>query len=185
MGVQAGGELVKLDWRDLAPGDGPAISTSLTLAETDELRWLTKGADVLEIGSAYGYSAIVMALAGARVLAVDPHVQLDSCGQMAANLNAYGVADRVGILRSDSGAAMPALDEDGRRYDVVWIDGDHAAATVTHDVLWGVRLLREGGTLALHDYDEDTCPGVRQALDAWRVPPRLVDTLAIYGPGEW
>jgi len=48
-----------------------------------------------------------------------------------------------------------------------------------------LKLLREGGTLACHDYDEDTCPGVRQALDLWKTPPKVVDTLAIYGPGEW
>jgi hypothetical protein len=26
---------------------------------------------------------------------------------------------------------------------------------------------------------------VRQALDAWKPPAKLIDTLAIYGPGEW
>ena len=42
-------------------------------------------------------------------------------------------------------------------------------------------LLRLGGVLACHDYDEDTCPGVRLALDDMLGPPHeLVDTLAIY-----
>lgn len=175
---------MKLEWRDVAPGDGPAISTSLTLAETDELRRLAKDADVLEIGSAYGYSAIAMALAGARVIAVDPHNWLQSYGQMVANLVAYGVSSLVEIRREDSRTALPDLLK-GERFDLVWIDGDHEAAAVAHDVEWARKLLRPGGTLACHDYGEATCPGVRQALDAWKVPPRLVDTLAIYGPGEW
>lgn len=178
---------MKLEWRDVAieviPGLwGPAISTSLTLAETDELRRLAKDADVLEIGSAYGYSAIAMALAGARVIAVDPHDWLDSYGTMAANLNAYGVADRVSIVRDMSWRVLSQLHPE---FDLVWIDGDHDARTVTHDVAWGRGLLRPTGTLACHDYDEEICPGVREALDAWKVPPKLVDTLAIYGPGEW
>lgn len=174
---------MKLEWRPVAPGDGPAISTSLTAAESDELRRLAAGADVLEIGSAYGYSAIVMALAGARsVTAVDPHVWLDSWPEMLANVEAYGVADRVTILRAASREALPTL---GAAFDLVWIDGDHEATAVELDVSWGRRLLRPTGTLACHDYGEDTCPGVRWALDAWKVPPKLVDTLAVYGPGEW
>ncbi len=175
--------MMRLPWRDLAPGVGPAISTSLTEAETDELRRLAKDKDVLEVGSAFGYSAVVMALAGGRVTAVDPHTWLNSYGQMVANLSYYQVT--VGILREDSRAALPRLVEESRTFDLVWIDGDHAAAMVAHDVEWARKLLREDGTLACHDYDEDTCPGVREALDAWAPPPRLIDTMAIYGPGEW
>lgn len=174
---------MKLEWRDVAPGDGPAISTSLTLAETDELRRLAAGGAVLEIGSAYGYSAIAMALAGARsVIAVDPHQWLNSWATMLANVEAYGVADRVTVWRMDSQTAMSTL---GPAFDLVWIDGDHEASAVARDVEMGRKLLRPTGTLACHDYDEEICPGVRQALDAWKVPPKLVDTLAVYGPGEW
>ena len=176
---------MRLPWREVAPGNGPAIDTSLTLAETDELRRLAAGKEVLEIGSAYGYSAIAMALAGGQVYAVDPHLQLASYETMQANIGFYGVADRVEIRRGDCRSVMPELHDAGRRFDLIWIDGDHAAEMVDHDITWARRLLREGGTLACHDYDEDTCPGVRQALDAWKTPPKLVDTLAIYGPGEW
>lgn len=174
---------MKLDWRPVAPGDGLVISTSLTAAETDELRRLAKDADVLEVGSAYGYSAIVMALAGARsVIAVDPHVWLDSWPAMVANVEAYGVVDQVTIMRGGSRDVLPTF---GQAFDLVWIDGDHEQAAVEFDVAWGLRLLRPAGTLACHDYGEDTCPGVRAALDRWKVPPRVVDTLAVYGPGEW
>ena len=176
---------MRLPWREVAPGAGPTISTSLTEQETDELRRLAAGCDVLEIGSAYGYSATAMALAGGRIVAVDPHEQLASYETMQANLGFYNVADRVDIRRGDSRAILPVLHDQGMAFDVIWIDGDHAAEMVTHDVEWARKLLRPTGTLACHDYDEDTCPGVRIALDAWKVPPRLVDTLAVYGPGEW
>lgn len=176
---------MKLEWRDVAPGEGPAISTSLTLAETDELQRLAVGGWVLEVGSAFGYSAVAMALMGALVIAVDPHNWLKSYGPMTANLAAYNVANRVEILREDSRTVLPQLVAEGARFDLVWIDGDHEAHMVTHDVQWALKLLKPSGTLAVHDYDEATCPGVRQALDAWRVPPMLVDTLAVYGPGEW
>jgi len=182
---------MKLDWRlmvpggPLAPDAGPPISTSLTMAETDQLRWLGAGADVLEIGSAYGYSTVALASVSARVVAVDPHLDLGSLEILKANLDAYEVADRVDIRVGYSQDVLPALSAEGRQFDLVWIDGDHQAHAVTHDVQWALRLLREDGTLACHDYDEVTCPGVRQALDAWKPPPTLVDTLAIYRSGEW
>ena len=175
---------MKLDWRDVSLG-GLTISTSLTKAETAALQRLAQDAEVLEVGSAYGYSAVAMALAGAQVLAIDPHIWLQSQGAMASNLAAYDVSSRVEVRAAWSQDMLPQLVKEGRLFDLVWIDGDHEAPAVAHDVEWARRLLKPTGTLAVHDYDEDTCPGVRQSLDAWRTPPLLVDTLAIYGPGEW
>lgn len=172
---------MKLEWRPVALGVGyPEISTSLTMAETNELMRLAKDADVLEVGSAYGYSAIAMALAGGRVLAVDPHQWLASRAVMDHNLAAYGMASRVEIRQSDSGTVLPELV--GRLFDLVWIDGDHEAAAVRRDVELALPLLKPGsGVLACHDWDEDTCPGVRAALEAKLGPPHeLWDTLAIY-----
>lgn len=183
--------MIKLEWRPVSLGTGgiyagPTISTSLTNNETLQLQELAKDAEVLEIGSAYGYSAVAMALAGAaHITAIDPHSWLNSHATMMQNLVDYRVLEKVSILRADSWTAMPQLIAENRKFDLVWIDGDHEAHTVAHDVQMARELLREDGTLACHDYDEATCPGVRQALDAWKVPPRLVDTLAIYGPGEW
>jgi predicted O-methyltransferase YrrM len=173
---------VKLDWRPVAPGAGPEISTSLTDAEADKLRLLAAGADVLEIGSAYGFSAIVMALAGATVAAVDPHRWLNSHEAMTANLAAYQVSGRVDLRRGPSQTVLPQLAAEGRTFDLVWIDGDHEQAAVARDVALALPLLRPGsGILACHDHGEDTCPGVQAALDAVVGPPHeLVDTLAIY-----
>lgn len=157
-----------LPWLGVAPGDGPVISTSVTAAETATLARLAAAAgDVLEIGSAYGYSAIIMALAGARVTAVDPHTWVPgSLPVMEANLAAYGVADRVLILVRQSLPVMSALAAQGTRFGLVFIDGDHSAAAVRKDVTAALGLLRPGGVLACHDYGEDCCcPGVRQALD--------------------
>lgn len=176
-------EKITLVWRDVAPGPGPAINTSITERETDVLRRLAADADVLEIGSAYGYSAIVMALAGARVTAVDPHTGHHSFGTMHANLAVYGVADQVEVICGRSQDVLPELHDADLRYDLVFIDGDHTADVVEHDVVWALRLLKPGGTLACHDYDEITCPGVRVALDKlFGGPGDLTDTLAVYQP---
>lgn len=171
-------------WRDLAPGPGPTISTSLTERETAELARLAAFADVLEVGSAYGFSAITMALAGAAVTAVDPHVWLDSYGQMQANLGVYSVADQVTVLREGAETALPRLAAAGQRYGLIWIDGDHSRDAVARDVRLALPLLAPGGVLACHDYGEDTCPGVAEALDAWQRPDFVIDTLAIYDDPE-
>jgi predicted O-methyltransferase YrrM len=174
---------VKLEWRPVAFADGPAISTSITADETAALRQLairTKWA--LEVGSAYGYSAVAVALVGTHVIAVDPHSWIDgSEAAMRENLAAYGVEVQVTIIRLPSQAALPNLAWGVGRFGLIFVDGDHAEATVEHDVTWAVKLLAPGGVLACHDYGEDTCPGVAAALDRLLgPPPELVDTLAIY-----
>jgi predicted O-methyltransferase YrrM len=169
-----------LPWRGMpVGGDGPLISTSLTANEAAALARLAAGRDVLEVGSAFGFSACVMALAGANhVTAVDPHTWLNSHEAMTSNLDKCGVADVVTIVRAPSPDALGGLGEFG----LVFIDGDHAASAVHADVEAALKVLATGGVLACHDYGEDCCcPGVRYALDALfpAGPSELVDTLFV------
>jgi predicted O-methyltransferase YrrM len=173
-----------LPWRDVPPADGcPPISTSLTLNEAAALARLAAGRDVLEVGSAYGFSACVMALAGARhVTAVDPHTWLASHEVMMANLAATGVTDMVTVVR---GASPDALAGFTVPFGLVFIDGDHDAGAVMADVQAARKVLAGGGILAVHDYGEDCCcPGVRQALDALFPdgPDELTGTLFTVAP---
>lgn len=172
---------MQLIWRDVAIGDGKPINTSLTADETAELQRLAKDGDVLEVGSAYGYSTCAIALVAKSVVAVDPHFTHGSEGELNANLRAYGVLEKVDIRVGFSQAILPQLAF--YRYDLVWIDGDHTAEVVEHDVQWALKLLKPGGHIACHDYDEVTCPGVRHALDkVFGGPGTLTDTLAVYQP---
>lgn len=172
---------MRLFWRDVQLGEGPFINTSLTERETAELQRLAKDGDVLEVGTAYGYSTVALALVAKRVIAVDPHLTHGSLGDVHANLKAYGVSDRVAIIQSYSQHALPALHSEGRKFDLVWIDGDHTAPVVENDVTWAIKMLKPGGVIACHDYDEVTCPGVRVALDKlFGGPGELTDTLAVY-----
>ena len=170
-----------LPWRGLPPAEGAQpISTSLTVNEAATLADLATGRDVLEIGSAFGFSACVMTLAGARhVTAVDPHTWLGSHEAMVSNLDAAGVSGHATIVRDASPAALNGLGPFG----LVFIDGDHAAEAVAADVAAARAVLADGGVLAVHDYGETCCcPGVRQALDILfpAGPDEQVDTLAIY-----
>ena len=173
-----------LPWRDRAPVEGePLISTSLTEAETAELSRLAAGKRVLEVGSAYGYSTVVMALVAEHVTAVDPHQWLASQSVYAGNLRAYGVQNVESWL-DWSMSALPALTQRGDTFDLVFIDGDHSEPGVAHDVSAAVKLLAPGGLIACHDYGEDSCPGVKAFLDRAFPdgPERLVDTLFVVKP---
>jgi len=170
-----------LDWRPVALDDGPPISTSVTAAETQRLQELGKDADVLEIGSAFGYSAVAFGLVGARVTAVDARewVPLDT---FLGALDAYGVRAQVHAVAQSSQSALPMLVDEGRAFDLIFIDGDHTAPVVESDVIWSLKLLREGGTLAIHDFNEPCCcpdvgPTVFRLLGE---PDEIVNTMAVY-----
>jgi predicted O-methyltransferase YrrM len=182
-----------LGWSDVwapgAPTGAVTISTAVTPAETRELAKLADGKIVLEIGAAYGFSACVMALAGARmVTSVDPHgggtQPYAACpGSLAAmqqNLSLCGVEDRVAMVLERSHDVLPSLD---RVYDLVFIDGDHRFNAVRADMVNALGLVIPGGVIACHDYAEDCCcPEVRSGLDSVvpEGPDRVIDTLAVY-----
>ncbi len=167
---------MKLEWRDVPIGNS-VINTSLTAAETAKLQELAGGKDVLEVGSAYGYSTVALGLVANSVTAIDPHTAHNSYETLLRNLEANGLHN-VRVVNGWSQDILPTLPP---TFDLVFIDGDHTAETVEHDVTWALKLLRPGGVLACHDYNEDTCPGVQVALDKlFGGPGDLTDTLAVY-----
>jgi predicted O-methyltransferase YrrM len=177
--------MVQLQWRDVDV-DGTIVPTSLTENETAELQRLSRDRQVLEVGSAYGYSAILMALGGAQhVLAVDPHggqrtfAVPDSLAVMQRNLASFGVEHLVSIVLARSQVVLPALHAAGARFPLVFVDGDHAQDVVDHDLTWALHCVADDGVIAFHDYGEVTCGGVQAAL-ARRYPngpTRLIDSL--------
>jgi len=173
-----------LPWRDirlrLAGGREVVVPTSLTDHEAAMLAALADDGVCLEVGSAYGYSAIVIAESAKSLHAIDPHRELNSFARMRANLEAAGVAGRVRISRATNREVLPELLDS--TYDLVFIDGNHARPDITFDLAHGWRLLKPGGHLAVHDYGEDTCPDVRPAVESFRdtmypADTRIVDTL--------
>jgi predicted O-methyltransferase YrrM len=170
-----------LPWEDRILVDGrPSISSSITPAETGRLQELAAGQRVLEVGSAWGYSAIILALGGAEhVTAIDPHEYLGSRPAMEVNLAAYNVTDRVTIVEARSQAVMPDMEPGS--YGLVFIDGDHDPVQVYLDVTMALSLITDGGYLAVHDYQEDCWPGPTQVLDALypQGPLSLTDTLYV------
>jgi predicted O-methyltransferase YrrM len=167
---------VTLPWR--LPGFGPRIQTSITFSEANELQALAVGKQVLEIGSAYGYSTVLMATVAEHVVSVDPHKAHDSAEIFISNLESYKVRRRVTPYMGYSRDVLLLLQ--GEQFDLVFVDGEHTANGVAHDLNQALRLVKPHGRLAFHDWDESTCPDVRPTLERWRQPDYIVDTLAVY-----
>ncbi len=158
---------------------GPPINTSLTDNNVRDLGWLASNGRVLEIGTAYGFSTVVMANVARGVVTIDPHITHASLPIVQFNLDVYGVKDRVDIKVGTSQEWCPQLELES--FDLAFIDGDHTGPGVWHDVKWAQRLVKTGGYIACHDYGEDTCPEIQPTLDTLypKGPDRLVDTLFV------
>lgn len=166
--------------------NGVSITTAVSEAETAELQRLAQGKCVLEVGSAYGYSSIQMALGGAKhVLCVDPHggydvlAVVESLTEMRNNLFLLGLENQITMLLARCQVALPVLAKSSLRFPFIFIDGDHSAPLVEHDLTWVLRLVANDGVVAFHDYGDPRNPGVEEALRARYPdgPTRLIDTL--------
>ena len=132
----------------------------------DRARDARPGAQIVEIGSFRGRSAIVLARAapdGASVVAIDPHAGNDRGPQeihgtaeegqsdneaFRANLERAGVSQAVRHVRR---ASQDALAEVEGEIDVLYVDGAHRYRPASADIArWGERV-RPGGTLLIHD----------------------------------
>lgn len=119
-----------------------------------------KDARILEIGTAYGYSAAVMAEAAplARIITLNPKEH----ERMAAmeHLKPYPNVQCVNAISWEYLAANPEA-----TFDMVFVDGDHAR--ISKDMPWWDRL-RSGGLFFHHDYSPE---------DSWRPCPPVYDEL--------
>jgi len=118
---------------------------------------------VVEIGSFRGRSTVVLARAAGSVIAIDPHAGSDRGPQeitadatrgdsdfevFHANLERFGVADRVRHVRTFSSAAH--ADVTGP-LSLLFVDGAHRFGPARSDIAeWG-RRVAPGGVMLVHD----------------------------------
>ena len=102
------------------------------------------GARVLEIGTAIGYSAAVLAsaLPDAQIITLNPHAS--EAAKARANLGAWGNVTVVEALSWDYLESYA-----GEPFDLIFVDGDHKR--VRRDFAWWDHL-RDGGLMLFHDY---------------------------------
>ncbi len=151
----------------------------------DRVANLEAPAQVVEIGSYRGRSAVVLARAardGVQVTAIDPHAGNDRGPQQIegtpdegqgdheaflANLERAGVSEKVRHVRAPS---HDALSQVQGAIDVLYVDGAHRYGPARDDIArWGERVA-PGGTLLIHDSFSSI--GVTLAILRQLVPSR-------------
>jgi len=126
--------------------------------------------DILEIGSAWGRSTVLLALATTKkIWSIDPHTggvayikrgeDQGSFVEFKENLKKNKVANRVNLLCSTTAAVVKNnLMQQDVRFSMVFIDGLHTAEGVKVDFDFAFSRLNISGIMVFDDYFEPTVP---------------------------
>jgi predicted O-methyltransferase YrrM len=144
---------------------------------TNELYWLAEQAatckTIVEIGSWKGRSTRALAdNTPGTVYAVDTWAGSDGLAELLKDkpegwvkgefLKNMAGLQNVEAVQMTSMEAAALFQGQGRRFDMVFIDGDHSYESVKADITAWRALLVEGGLISGHDY---SWTGVIQAVD--------------------
>jgi predicted O-methyltransferase YrrM len=130
------------------------------------------GMRVVECGALLGFSTLAMAEVAAQVVSIDRHEGYGPPTLAPFLSNIDGHRDKIIPIIADARQVVGVVDAD--RY---FIDLDGTYQT-TFDVL--SRIPARGVPVAVHDYERNSCEGVKKAiLDARYEIDEVVDTLAI------
>jgi predicted O-methyltransferase YrrM len=157
-------------------------------SEGEALRnWVVRerAARTIEVGLGYGISALFICdglltngAAGPRHVAMDPHqhTRFANCGLQF--LDEGGVADMVEFYAAESQIVLPRLLEDGRGFDLAFVDGNHRFDGVFVDLVYLGRVVQPGGIVFVDDYQ---LPAVARATSffvanvGWTVEQRSAE----------
>jgi predicted O-methyltransferase YrrM len=142
----------------------------LTRQQGDFLQSVVKGKTVLELGSHLGRSTVCMAKAAKQVTAVDRFD--DRLHEFLANVKTHEVTGKVEEIIGDIDELRDTLVE--RRWDAVFIDGDHEADAVERDTALAMECLQPGGRIVWHDFNY---PTVKEGVFRTGLPPESVKDL--------
>lgn len=131
----------------VSPGEGYILYDTIKV---------NKYKDVLEVGCAYGMSSLYMGQAlqenkAGCLTSIDPFQMTQWSGIGVNNIKSAGLSRRHKLIQEPSYSAMPRLLSDGKRYDMIFIDGMHLFDYTLVDVFYATLLLRDGGCLIIDD----------------------------------
>lgn len=139
------------------------------------LQEMAAGRTVLEIGSYCGRSTVAMAEVARLVVSLDWHQGDPGAGwgdtlpELWQNLADFGLRGKVVVIAASVDVVAPLLTP--WQYDLVFVDGAHDAASVERDCRLARKVVRPGGTIAMHDWNLE---GVRTGAQAAGVMARPV-----------
>ncbi|OGC95303.1 MAG: hypothetical protein A2W25_05145 [candidate division Zixibacteria bacterium RBG_16_53_22] len=140
-----------------------------------------QGAHFLEIGTALGYSACLMATAAplAQITTLNP-----KDNEFEKARDSLKIRSTVRVVKSTSQDFWMA--RDGELYNLIFVDGDHSYNMVLHDSQF-FNCLYTGGLILFHDYSPNgsarPSDGSFQALNDLQTRHRQAD-IKIIGSGQ-
>ena len=106
----------------------------------------------LEIGLGAGGSAVyIMAATGKRHVSMDPYQKSFYGGVGLRNVKKMGFEHTLEHYEDYSCFVLPYLIRSGRRFDFIYVDGDHKFDSVAVDFYFSNSLLEQGGYVLLDD----------------------------------
>lgn len=171
--------------------------------DPDEMRWLAEQAaqasTIVEVGCWRGRSTRALAdhtagtvwcvdpwtgtqgqrqvrqANGEPLLCVEKPMRRDIYAEFVTNLSDHLASGRVQVLPTRSLVAIEVL-RCLAPFDLVFLDGDHAYASIAPEIQQFRPLVRPGGILAGHDYGE-VWPDVKRAVDRFVPDRQLVNRI--------
>ena len=105
----------------------------------------------LEIGFGYGRSACyIMAATGREHSVMDPF-QNQYDRQALANVKKCGLDSQLHYFEDYSHNVLPQMLSEGKKFDFIFIDGDHKFDGIFVDFYYSDKLLNDGGFVLFHD----------------------------------
>ena len=133
--------------------------------------------DILEIGSAWGRSTVLLGLTSPKVIwSIDPHtgglayVQKgelqNSYDEFLCNLAAHGLLDRVKILKHTTQEVLSRqMIHQNITFAFAFIDGLHTSEGVCIDFTFAYDRLAAGGVIVFDDYFEPSVKDYAAMID--------------------
>lgn len=183
--------LLEADTKRLLEGEWPAWTASKEFRQpdyvTNKLRvWCSflaplreRELEILEIGSLEGRSALFFMnyFPKSLITCIDRFHEKEQEAIFDANL--FEFADRMEKVKSLSVPALVKLRRKQRRFDLVYIDGDHRRETVMLDAMLTWPMLRQGGILIWDDYI------YKMDAPMWERPAGAIDGFLLAHAGEY
>lgn len=130
----------------------------------------------LEIGFAYGRSAGHIVSATQSVHHVIDPFQSNYDGLGMKNMESLGVDSLIRLHPDFSHNVLPEMNNDGRKFDFIFIDGDHKFDGIFVDFYYSDFLVNDGGYILFHDTWMRSTQLVMSFIDKNRKDYKRIDT---------
>lgn len=129
---------------------------------------------VLEIGTGWGISGSAFLESGfvKEFTTIDPNINVEYGKKSRKELESKEKDCKVKFVEGRAETSLPKMAEAGRKFNLVYIDGDHSYKAVKRDLENAERVLEDKGVIVLDDYlhpknkstDPEQAYGVKKAV---------------------